>query len=66
MNCMESTSQCLKLFKSIQHSNSMVNIMFGPSGVSIITGKAKPKIKNTRVAKLLVLLASHLCDRYSK
>lgn len=38
MNCTwKSTSQCLKLFKSIQHSNSMVNIMFGPSGVSIMS-----------------------------
>jgi len=38
MNCTwKSTLQCLKLFKSIQHSNSMVNIMFGPSGVSIMS-----------------------------
>lgn len=38
MNCTwNSAAQCLKLFKSIQHTNNMVNIMFDEHGLNIMS-----------------------------
>ena len=54
MNCTwKSTSECLKLFKSIQHSNSMVNIAFGPDGLSIMSMDTS----KTSLVQLLLLPA---------
>lgn len=38
MNCTwKSASQCLKLFKAVQHTNSMVNILFDEHGLHIMS-----------------------------
>ena len=59
MNCTwKSTSECLKLFKSIQHTNSMINVLFGTQGLSIMSMDAS----KTSLVKL-VLTADYF-DNY--
>lgn len=51
MNCTwKSTSECLKLFKSVQHTNTMVNVAFGAEGLSIMSMDAS----KTSLVKLVL------------
>jgi len=63
MNCTwKSTSQCLKLFKAIQHSNSMINMMFGPDGVSIMSMDTS-KISLVRLILTPAFFESFTCEQ---
>lgn len=63
MNCTwKSTSQCLKLFKAIQHSNSMINMMFGPNGVSIMSMDTS-KISLVRLILTPAFFESFTCEQ---
>jgi len=63
MNCTwKSTSQCLKLFKAIQHSNTMINMMFGPSGVSIMSMDTS-KISLVRLILTPASFESFVCEQ---
>ena len=63
MNCTwKSTSECLKLFKSIQHTNTMVNVSFDAHGLSIMSMDAS----KTSLVKLVLTpqyFESYMCTK---
>jgi len=63
MNCTwKSASQCLKLFKSIQHTNTMVNILFDEQGLSIMSMDSS-KTSLVRLRLLADFFETYQCTR---
>lgn len=59
MNCTwKSTAECLKLFKSIQYTNTMVNIAFGSAGLSIMS------MDTSKTSLINLTLASNYFEAY--
>jgi len=58
----KSASQCLKVFKSIQHTNSMVNIAFSDSGLEIMSMDSS-KTSLVRLRLTPAYFEQYKCDR---
>ena len=58
----KSSGQCLKLFKSIQHTNSMVNIMFDGNGLNIMSMDSS-KTSLVRLRLKSAYFDSYACSR---
>lgn len=54
----KSTAECLKLFKSIQYTNTMVNIAFGSAGLSIMS------MDTSKTSLINLTLASNYFEAY--
>mgnify|MGYP006100563747 FL=1 len=59
MNCTwKSTSECLKLFKSIQHTNTMINVAFSTDGLSIMS------MDTSKTSLVKLILTAGYFDNY--